>query len=123
MAEWMYRSTFFLASALVPRWVVTFTPQPLYSQGKTPCYPLDRRLGGLQSHLAMEKILDPTRTQNSDPSVVQPVAVTTLAMLSWLPVLVIDDFITNHETITFYLLISLIKASYFSMIKSSHTTS
>jgi hypothetical protein len=31
------------------RWVVSFTPQPLYSQGKIPCYPLDRRLGGPQS--------------------------------------------------------------------------
>jgi hypothetical protein len=30
-------------------WVVRFTPQPLYSQGKSPCYPLDRRLGGPQS--------------------------------------------------------------------------
>jgi hypothetical protein len=29
--------------------VVSFTPQPLYPQGKIPCYPLDRRLGGLQS--------------------------------------------------------------------------
>jgi hypothetical protein len=32
------------------RWVVSFTPQPLYSQGKSICYPLDRRLGGPQSH-------------------------------------------------------------------------
>jgi hypothetical protein len=29
--------------------VVSFTPQPLYPQGKRPQYPLDRRLGGLQS--------------------------------------------------------------------------
>jgi hypothetical protein len=28
------------------RWVVSFTPRPLYSQGKSPWYPLDRRLGG-----------------------------------------------------------------------------
>jgi len=26
-----------------------FTPRPLYPQGKSPWYPLDRRLGGLQS--------------------------------------------------------------------------
>jgi len=26
--------------------VVIFTPRPLYSQGKSPLYPLDRRLGG-----------------------------------------------------------------------------
>jgi hypothetical protein len=31
------------------RWVVSFRPRPLYHQGKSPCYPLDRRLGGLQS--------------------------------------------------------------------------
>jgi hypothetical protein len=31
------------------RWVVSFTPRPLYPQGKSPSYPLDRRLGGPQS--------------------------------------------------------------------------
>jgi hypothetical protein len=33
------------------RWrsVISFTPRPLYSQGKNPLYPLDRRLGGPQS--------------------------------------------------------------------------
>jgi len=30
------------------RWVVSFTPRPL-PQGKSPWYPLDRRLGGPQS--------------------------------------------------------------------------
>jgi hypothetical protein len=30
--------------------VVSFTPLPLYPQGKSPWYPLDRRLGGPQSH-------------------------------------------------------------------------
>jgi hypothetical protein len=29
--------------------VVSFTPRSLYPQGKTPWYPLDRRLGGIQS--------------------------------------------------------------------------
>jgi hypothetical protein len=29
--------------------VVSFTPQPLYPQGKIPWYPLDGRLGGPQS--------------------------------------------------------------------------
>jgi hypothetical protein len=29
--------------------VVSFTPGPLYPQGKSPSYPLDRRLGGPQS--------------------------------------------------------------------------
>jgi hypothetical protein len=31
------------------RWVVSFTPRPLYPQGKNPWYPLDRRLGGPRS--------------------------------------------------------------------------
>jgi hypothetical protein len=31
------------------RWVVSFTPLPLYHRGKGPRYPLDRRLGGPQS--------------------------------------------------------------------------
>jgi hypothetical protein len=31
------------------RWVVSFTPRPLYLQGKSPWYPLDRKLGGPQS--------------------------------------------------------------------------
>jgi hypothetical protein len=30
-------------------WVVSFTPRPFYPQGKSPEYPLDRRLGGPQS--------------------------------------------------------------------------
>jgi hypothetical protein len=29
--------------------VVSFTPRPLYLQAKSPWYPLDRRLGGLQN--------------------------------------------------------------------------
>jgi hypothetical protein len=31
------------------RWVASFTPRPLYPQGKSPSYPLARRLGGPQS--------------------------------------------------------------------------
>jgi hypothetical protein len=31
------------------RWVISFTPRPLYLQGKSPWYPLDRRLGGTQN--------------------------------------------------------------------------
>jgi hypothetical protein len=32
------------------RQMVSFTPQPLYPQGNSPWYSLDRRLGGPQSH-------------------------------------------------------------------------
>jgi hypothetical protein len=41
------------------RWVVSFTPRPLYSQGKSPWYPLDRGLGGTLSrsgHGSEEKV-------------------------------------------------------------------
>jgi hypothetical protein len=38
----------FLTSALVWRCMVSFTPRSLYSQGKSPRYPLDRRLGAHQ---------------------------------------------------------------------------
>jgi hypothetical protein len=31
------------------RWVVSFTPRPLYPWGKSPWYPFNCRLGGLQS--------------------------------------------------------------------------
>jgi hypothetical protein len=31
------------------RWVVSFTPRPLYPQVKSPWYPSDRRLGGPRS--------------------------------------------------------------------------
>jgi hypothetical protein len=60
------------------RRVLSFTPRPLCPQGKIPRYPLDRRLGGPQSRsgwLWEKKILDPSRTRNSDRSVVQPIAI------------------------------------------------
>jgi hypothetical protein len=45
--------------------VVSFTLRPLYSQGKSPWYPLDRRLGGPQSRSGRgeEKNSQPRRTQ------------------------------------------------------------
>jgi hypothetical protein len=41
---WRYSSTI-LDLGTGWRWVVSFTTQPLYFQGKSPRYPLDRRLG------------------------------------------------------------------------------
>jgi hypothetical protein len=52
------------------RSVVSFTPRPLYPRGKSPRYPLDRRLGGPQSRSGRrgeEKILDPTGTRTMKP--------------------------------------------------------
>jgi hypothetical protein len=48
MGKWRYSSSFL---DLGTRWrrVVSFTPLPLYPRKKSPRYPLDRRLGGLQS--------------------------------------------------------------------------
>jgi hypothetical protein len=63
--------------------VVSFTPQPFYTRGKSPRYPLDRRLGGPQrrsARCAEEKILDPTRTRTLTPwlSSPYPVAIPTM---------------------------------------------
>jgi hypothetical protein len=57
------------------RWVVNFTPRPLYLQGKSPWYPLDRRLGGPQSRSGRGG-----EAKNSQPlpglesSIIQPAA-------------------------------------------------
>jgi hypothetical protein len=76
MGEWMHRSTF-LDLGISWRWVVRFTQRPLYPQGKSPRYRLDRRLGGPQSRSGRcgeEKILDPAGTRTPTPWVIQPVA-------------------------------------------------
>jgi hypothetical protein len=52
--------TYFLDLKTNWKWVVNFTPQPLYPQGKSPRYPLDKRLSGPQSQpgrLREEKFL------------------------------------------------------------------
>jgi hypothetical protein len=48
MGEWRYNSTIV---EIGPRrsWVVSFTPRPLSRRGRSPWYPLDRRLGGPHS--------------------------------------------------------------------------
>jgi hypothetical protein len=64
------------------RWVVSFTSLPLYLQGKSPRYPMNRSLGRPQSRSGRrreEKILDPIGTRTSTPwsSSLQPVAMPT----------------------------------------------
>jgi hypothetical protein len=53
--------------------VVSFTPRPFYFQRKSPCYPLDRRLGGPQSLSGRggeEKNSQPLPT--FEPPIIQP---------------------------------------------------
>jgi hypothetical protein len=55
--------------------VVNFTPCPLYPRGKSPRYPLDRRLGGSQSQsgrFGEEKILDAIGTRTPTPQSSRP---------------------------------------------------
>jgi hypothetical protein len=55
-------------------WVVIFTPRPLYLQGKSPWYPLDRSLSGPQNrsgHVGEEKNSQPLL--GLQPTIIQPV--------------------------------------------------
>jgi hypothetical protein len=56
------------------RWVVNFMPWPLYSQGKNPWYPLDRRLGEPRAGLdaVVKKI--PSPCLDSNLPIIQPIA-------------------------------------------------
>jgi hypothetical protein len=57
-------------------WVVSFTPRPLYPQGKSPWLPLDRRLGGPQglSGRGGEEKNSSRSESNPRTPIVQPVA-------------------------------------------------
>jgi hypothetical protein len=58
------------------RWVVRFTPRPLYPQGKNPWYPSDRRMVGPRAVLdtvVKRKIHSPRRGSNPRTPIVQPV--------------------------------------------------
>jgi hypothetical protein len=67
----------FLDLGISWRWVVSFTPLPLYPRGKSPQHPLDRRLGGPQAPVLTTWRRENSwlyRDSNSDSSLVQPVA-------------------------------------------------
>jgi hypothetical protein len=52
------------------RWVVSFTTRPLYPRGKSPQYPLNRRMGGTQSRSGRDgevNILNPIATRTPTP--------------------------------------------------------
>jgi hypothetical protein len=69
MVVWRYSSTHSQHQhRMEMRGVVSFTPRKLYPQGKSPQYPLDRRLGGAQSRSwrgGEER--DPCTCQESSP--------------------------------------------------------
>jgi hypothetical protein len=55
--------------------VVNFMPFPLYPQGKSPCYPLDRRLRGPQSQSGRDgKDKNSQAILGLEPPVIQPIA-------------------------------------------------
>jgi len=58
------------------RWVVSFTPRQPYPQGKSPRYPLNRRLGGPQSRSVRgdEEKEFAALCRDSNPPIIQPVA-------------------------------------------------
>jgi hypothetical protein len=58
------------------RWrrVVSFTPWPLYPQGKSPWYPLDRRLGGMQSWSGCSEEKISQLLPELEAPIIQPVA-------------------------------------------------
>jgi hypothetical protein len=69
----VYSSSFFELGTRW-RWMVSFTPQPLYPQGNSPWYSFDRRQGGPHSHSGRDgekKNSQPLRESNFD---LQPVA-------------------------------------------------
>jgi hypothetical protein len=76
---------YFLGLVTSWRWVVSFTPRPLYPRGRSPLYPLDRRLGGPQSRSGRHgevKILESTGTRTSTPRSSCPSPVTIPTTLS-----------------------------------------
>jgi hypothetical protein len=73
--------------------VVSFTPRPLYPQGRSPQYALDRRPGGPKSwsgHGCEEKNSQPCQELNPDCPAHSLVAIP--AELSWLPA-----YVVTHE--------------------------
>jgi hypothetical protein len=74
MGEWMYKSTYSRPQYLLEVSGQLHSPAAL-PPGKSPRYPLDRRLGGPQSRFGQFRSENswPYRDSNCDPSV-QPVA-------------------------------------------------
>jgi hypothetical protein len=79
MGEWQYSSSI-LRLDIRWRWVVSFTPRPLYTMGNRPQHPLNRRLGVPQNrsgHCGEEKHLLSLPGIEPRPSSPQPIAILT----------------------------------------------
>jgi hypothetical protein len=71
--EWRYSSTH-SSPRTRWRWVFSFTPLPLYPQGKSPWYRLDRRLCGPQSRSACGEEKNSQPLTGLEPPIIQLVA-------------------------------------------------
>jgi hypothetical protein len=70
------------------RWEISFTPRLLYSWGRSPRYPLDRRLRGPQSlsgRREEENSFAPTKTRTPTPRSSSPQPVRIVTTVSRLP--------------------------------------
>jgi hypothetical protein len=79
------------------RWVVSFTPRPFYSQGKSRWYPLDRKLSGPQKRSG--RCGEGKNSQpllGIEPAINQPLAQRYTAELSRLP-LIKQNALTEHQ--------------------------
>jgi hypothetical protein len=97
LGQWRYSSTH-LDLGTTWTWVVSFTPRPLYHQGKSPCYPLDRRLDRPQSrsgHSGEEKNSQPL--PGSGPPIIQPVAQRYTNWAIPAPVSIVWGIFNTHE--------------------------
>jgi hypothetical protein len=82
--------------------VVSFTPLPPYHQGRSPWYPLDRKLDGLQSlSVRGGEERSPQPLSELEPSIIQLEALRLNTDLSWLPVPFKVENLTRWTTISF----------------------
>jgi hypothetical protein len=68
--------------------VVSFTLQPLYPQGESPWYPLDRRLSGPQSRSGRGG-----EEAGLEPPIIHPIAQHYTTELSWSVIMLCSSFI------------------------------
>jgi hypothetical protein len=78
------------------RWVVSFMLRPLYSQGKSSWYPLDRRLGAVLDAVMKRRIPSPRRESNPRTPIAQSYADWAITAL-----LLSLTLFTSHRSILF----------------------